>query len=70
MKVNLPEPPPRYDPRLEAQRNQAIESAFGRAFVAGERIEAGIPGVVLRAPNGSRWLLTVDNAGALGATAL
>lgn len=70
MKVVLPLPTQRYDPIAEAQRNELVEQAFGRAFARGERIEAGEPGVVLTAPNGSRWLLTVSNAGALGATAL
>lgn len=70
MKVNLPVPPPRYDATSEGQRNLAIEKALGRVFVSGERIEAGVPGVVLTAPNGTRWLLTVSNAGVLGATAL
>lgn len=70
MKLALPTPSPRYDPVEEARRNEVLEGAFGRVFAAGERIEAGLPGVVLRAPNGTRWLLTVSNAGVLGATAL
>ncbi|WP_396190011.1 hypothetical protein [Flavobacterium sp.] len=70
MKLTLPEPSPRYDPVEEARRNEILTQAFGRAFGRGERIEAGEPGVVLRAPNGSRWLLTVSNAGVLGTTAL
>lgn len=70
MKLALPRPEPRYDPRYQTEINRLIEALAERAFQRGERIEAGQAGVVLTAPNGSRWLLTVDNAGALGTTAL
>lgn len=69
--MKLPIPPGQYDAATERRRNAALEDEFrgvlrrGRdvEFSAGERL-------VLRSPDGSRWALTVDNAGAVSATAL
>lgn len=70
MKMATPWPPDRYDPRYQTELNRMLEELAGRVFQRGERIEAGAAGIVLTAPNGSRWLLTVDNSGTLGTTAL
>lgn len=69
MNVQLPRPAPRYDAREEAQRNALLEQALAQKFDRRERLEAR-QGIVLVAPDGGRWLLTVDNAGVLGTSAL
>lgn len=70
MKATLPRPPSRYDERYQSELNGQLERLLDQKFHRGERVEAGAAGVVLTAPDGSRWLLTVSNAGVLGTTAL
>lgn len=70
MKMALPRPVPRYDPNYQTEINRVIQLLSERAFQRGERVDVGRAGVVLTAPNGSRWLLTVSNTGVLGTTAL
>lgn len=70
MRMNAPRPPDRYDPAYQTEINRLLGDLAGKAFVRGERVDVGAAGIVLTAPNGSRWLLTVDNSGALGTTAL
>lgn len=69
MKLQLPRPAPRYDPAEEGQRNGLIERELEQKFDRRERLEIR-QGLVLLAPGGGRWLLTVDDAGVLGTTAL
>lgn len=69
MNTQLPRPASRYDPLEESQRNALIEQALAQKFDRRERIEAR-QGIVLVAPDGGRWLLTVDNTGVLGTSAL
>lgn len=69
MSLNLPRPSDRYDPRAEAERNALLQAESAQKFDRRERIEA-VAGVVIKSPDGTRWLLTVSDAGVVGATAL
>lgn len=62
--------PERYDRSRIQQVISTINRELGKRQVAGVDYEVG-PGakVILTAPNGSRWALTVSNAGALVVTA-
>ena len=61
--MRLQLPPGTYDPRSEIVRNGQIERALA------EKQSIGAP-VILRAPDGSKWKLVVDNSGNLSAEAL
>lgn len=51
-------------------RDEALEQEDRRNRKTGADVEIGRERLVLRAPNGSRWAITVSNAGVLGAIAL
>lgn len=71
MTLKLPNPPARYDPVHEARRSAAIERADEDNLKSFRdlRLQPGC-GIILRAPDGSEWKLSVDNSGALVTTAL
>lgn len=69
--MKLPNPPVRYDPSFEAQRNGFIEQMDQQSFKRQADVEIVLPQrLILRSPNGSRWVISVSNAGALVVTAL
>jgi hypothetical protein len=68
--VTLPPAPPQYNARNEAQTREAIAQADAASHKKGQDIELGAAKLILKSPNGTRWALTVSNAGALSATAL
>lgn len=69
--MNLPTPGTNYDPRAEAVKNRVLEQADAMNLkrqadidvVSGSRL-------ILTSPNGTRYSITVSNAGALAATAV
>lgn len=68
--MKLQNPPPRYDPTVEAERNRQIEAADRDAHKRGRDIEVAKARLILTAPNGTRYAVTVSNAGALSAVAV
>lgn len=68
--MNLPAPTPDYSPANEAAVRRALEQEDRRNRKTGADVEIGRERLVLRSPNGSRWAVTVSNAGVLGAVAL
>lgn len=79
--MKLPSPPPRYDQEDQAalrllleqlaikayQRDQAIQNAT----IKNSKVEIGTVGnLVLTAPNGNRYKVTVSNTGVLTTTLL
>lgn len=69
--MNLPAPLPRYSEPQQAQRNMVIEEADRKNVKKNTDIEMGGGAkLILHSPNGTRWNITVSNAGALTATAL
>jgi hypothetical protein len=61
--VRLPPPSPEYNRQIENIRNGILEREDQR------NLKIGSP-VTLVAPDGSKWLLVVDNSGNLSAEAL
>ena len=66
-----PSAPDRYDSRNEQETRTAIERELTqlRALITDALLVNGA-GLNLRAPNGTKYRVTVDNAGALVVTAL
>lgn len=69
--ITLPNPPLQYEPSAESQRNQLIEQADNMNHKRGADVELGREErIIMRSPDGSRWAISVSNAGALEVTAL
>jgi hypothetical protein len=69
--MRLPVPPNRYDPVIEAQRNLSLEQADQQNLKRLADLEIVTPQrLILRSPDGSRFVITVSNLGVLSATAL
>lgn len=68
--MKLPRPPIRYDERFQQQQQAALERELQRCHKRNEDMEMGRTRLILSSPNGSRFALSVDNAGALTAVAL
>lgn len=66
--MRLPNPKPLYTRSAELERNRQIESANALNHKRGQDIEGSR--IILASPDGTRWLLSVDNAGALTTTSL
>lgn len=64
----LPEPPDRYDPETEAERNRILEAADEVNLKRGRDAEPNR--LILTSPNGTRWVVSVDDTGTLTATSL
>ncbi|MDE2475961.1 MAG: hypothetical protein KGO48_12990 [Alphaproteobacteria bacterium] len=67
--MNLPKATPQYDATNEAQTRSVIEREDARNLKKGGNILVGKGALVLTAPNGSLWQITVSNAGVVSATA-
>lgn len=65
--MNLPKATPQYDAANEAQTRSAVEREDARNLKKGGNILVGKGALVLTAPNGSLWQITVSNSGVLGA---
>lgn len=68
--MRLQNPAPTYQQRLEAERNRQIEQADAENHKRNRDVEIGQGRLILMSPDGTRWNVTVSNAGALSATAL
>lgn len=68
--MNLPAPPPGYDQANESATRRALEQEDRRNRKLGVDVEIGREKLVLTAPNGTRYGLTVSNAGVLSASPL
>ena len=66
----LPTVPERYDEISFSKMNLLIEQADDLNHKKNIDIEVGAARLILRAPNGTRYSITVDTSGNLGATAL
>ena len=66
----LPTAPEVYDPIDTNKMNLVIEQADGLNHKKNQDIEVGAARLILKSPNGTRYSITVDNSGNLGATAL
>jgi hypothetical protein len=68
--MNLPAPGPAYSRENEAQTREALVRADQQNRKRSEDLEVGAARLILRAPDGGRWSVTVSNAGVLAAVAL
>ena len=69
--MKLPVPARVYNPDQEALRNQLLEQADIQNLKRQADIEIVDPQrLILRSPNGTRYVISVSNAGVLSATAL
>lgn len=68
--MNLPNQRFHYDPSAERERNRAIEQADKENFKRGRDLRLVRERLILQAPDGGFWQVTVDNAGALSATSV
>jgi hypothetical protein len=69
MSLKIPQPAIRWDQQYQIRVNQAIEQADVLNRKVGATIELGqTERIIIRSPNGSRYYLTVSNAGVVGAT--
>lgn len=68
--MRLPNPPPTYRPVHEHERSRQIEAADKRNHKRGADIEVAPGRLILTAPNGTRYVVSVTNAGALSVDGL
>lgn len=68
--MSLPRPPERYDPRWAAELKRELDRQQQLTHKKGQDVEVGAARLILTSPNGTRYEVKVDNAGALSATAL
>jgi hypothetical protein len=69
--MNLPSPPHKYDRAHAQQVLEELRRSDQENFKSGRdvRLERG-ERLILRSPNGTRFKITVDNAGVISATAI
>ena len=65
--MTAPRPQAAYDVRWATAVKQAIDELEQRAHKKGQDVELSGGRVILTAPNGTRYALTVSNTGALSA---
>mgnify|MGYP006234774173 CR=1 FL=1 len=68
--MRLPVQPFEYSSEIENDRSQAIEIADALNHKKNEDVEVGVGRLILTSANGSRFNITVSNAGSLTATAI
>jgi hypothetical protein len=68
--MRLPNATDKYDSTTINQMNLLIEQADGLNHKKNQDVEVGAARLILKSPNGTRYSITVDNAGTLGATAI
>lgn len=69
--VTLPNAPDRYDQTNEARTRAAIAQAIAQCVRSGQNIVLpNSVSLILTAPNGSQWALSVSNTGVLTTTAV
>jgi len=66
----LPVAPPAYSAGEESQNRASIKRELDRKLERGVDIEMNDARIILKSPDGSRFALTVSNAGALSAVAI
>lgn len=68
--MNLAAPPPAYDRADQSKLREALRRADAESLKRGRDIEVASGRLILTAPDGGRWALSVSNAGAAVFTAL
>lgn len=68
--MKLPVPQGQYSRAVEVERNRVIEMADGQNHKRNRDVEIGQARLILTSPNGTRYSVTVDNAGVISTTAI
>jgi hypothetical protein len=68
--MKLQRPPPRYDERDQTDVRAKIEQADDENVKRNRDYEVGAARIILKSPDGTRYAITVSNAGALSAVAM
>tara|TARA_R100000231_G_scaffold111695_1_gene82809 strand:+ start:851 stop:1057 length:207 start_codon:yes stop_codon:yes gene_type:complete len=68
--MKLPAAPQEYNASLQQQSNFILEQEDRKNFKKDTDININDGRLILKAPNGTRYKLTVDNSGNLGTTAI
>lgn len=68
--MNLPVAPPKYSQQDQANVRYVVRMADSQNFKRGRDVELVEERLILSSPDGSRWAISVDNAGVLSAVAL
>jgi len=68
--MRLPRQPAAYYVQAEAQRNLVIEQADNLNHKKNRDVEVGDGRLILKSPNGTRYQITVSDAGVVGASAV
>ncbi len=68
--MKLPTPAGQYTPRMETERNRQIEAADQQNRKQGRDVDVGNARLILKSPDGTRWVVSVDNTGTISAAAL
>jgi hypothetical protein len=68
--MRLQNPAQTYSRAHELERNRAIELADLQNHKRGRDVEIGNARLIVRSPDGTRWEITVSDAGVVGATSL
>lgn len=63
--MTLPRPTDRYRADVQADHNRIVEEADRQNLKRNADIELVIARLILHSPNGSRWNITITNAGVL-----
>lgn len=66
MRANLPPTPPTYEPGFFLRAFARIDQIFDVCITR----QSAVEGVLLQAPDGGVWKVTVDNSGNLSTTAV
>lgn len=68
--MKLPNPQPQYNKMREHEMVRQIEQADAQNHKKNRDVEIGEGRLILTSPNGTRYEVTVDNAGTLSTTSL
>lgn len=68
--MKLPEPSKQYDIARQRQTNHVLELTDATNRKQGQDIEVDPARLILKAPNGTRYSVTVSNAGVLAAVVI
>lgn len=68
MSLQLPTPPKAYNQKYETERDRSLQIADRRNRKIGEDVDIGDEKLVIKSPNGSRWVIEVSDTGVVSAT--
>jgi len=68
--MKLPQPQGQYSRLAEMERNRQIEAADALNFKRNKDVEIVDGRLILRSPDGTRWSITIDNAGVISGASI